>query len=60
MAIFLKTLPVLILALGTPASAYGYIDPGTGTFLFQVAGGILLGGLFSLRKFFGRLFSKLK
>jgi hypothetical protein len=48
-----------------PAKAYCYLDPGTGSFAFQIIMGILLSAVFAVKsfwreimRFFSRLFSK--
>jgi hypothetical protein len=48
-------LPIL---LAMPAKAYGYTDPGTGTFAYQAAYAAFIGGSFYFRKFLKRFFSK--
>jgi len=54
-AILLCLLPLL---LATPSAAYGYTDPGTGTFIYQAAYAVFLGGTFYLRRFLNRIFKK--
>jgi hypothetical protein len=43
------------LALGfvvsTPADAWAYVDPGTGSYLFQLAAAGFLAGMFTLRRY---------
>ena len=41
---------VLVIALLSPANAWAYIDPGTGSYIFQVliAGGVA--GVYTLRR----------
>ena len=39
--------------VGTPAHAY--LDPGTGTYLLQLAAGAVLAGLFTLKAFWARI-----
>ena len=51
---------LLPLILVTPSRAYGYADPGTGTFIYQAAYAAFLGGTFYLRKFLNRFFGKRK
>jgi hypothetical protein len=45
----------LLLALGfvlvVPSDALAYIDPGTGSYLFQLAAAGLLAGMFTLRRY---------
>ena len=43
---------VLVLA---PAPAFAYIDPGTGSFLFQAIAAAVIGGAFAARQFWGRI-----
>ena len=44
-----------LLALGlvvtTPADASAYVDPGTGSYLFQLAAAGFLAGMFTLRRY---------
>jgi len=54
----------LLLPILFPGSALAYLDPGTGSYIFQVILAAVLGALFSLkvfwkkiRAFFGNLFS---
>ena len=46
---------VAALALGlvatTPADAWAYVDPGTGSYLFQLAAAGFLAGMFTLRRY---------
>lgn len=44
------------LLLASPVKAFGYTDPGTGTFVYQAAYAVFLGGSFYLRKFLRRIF----
>jgi hypothetical protein len=53
------------LLITTPCAAYAYIDPGTGSYLFQIAGAGLLSALFftktifrSVKVFFSKCLSK--
>ena len=48
-----------------PEPAFAYLDPGTGSYIFQVLVATLIGGLFTIKMywqkikdFFGGLFSK--
>ncbi len=50
----LAVLVFTFLCLGS-GNAYAYIDPGTGSYLFQIAMAGLLAGTFVLRAFWGRL-----
>jgi hypothetical protein len=38
-----------------PASAYAYLDPGSGSYILQMALAALVGGLFAIRLFWGRI-----
>jgi membrane protease YdiL (CAAX protease family) len=56
---------VIIIIIGLPTLAFGYIDPGTGSYLLQVAIAALLGGVLAvkifwqkIKKFFINLFSR--
>jgi hypothetical protein len=42
------TIAMIILAL--PASAAAYVDPGSGTMLWQLAAAAVFGGLFQIRR----------
>jgi hypothetical protein len=46
---------ILLLTLGfvltVPAPTLAYIDPGTGSYLFQLAAAGLLAGMFTLRRY---------
>jgi len=46
---------LLILLLTQPAPAYAYIDPGTASYAFQVVAGALLGGVFLVKTYWGKL-----
>ena len=39
------------LVLTAPADAYAYVDPGTGSYLFQLAAAGLLAGMFTIRRY---------
>ena len=41
-----------LLLLVSTESSYAYIDPGSGSSLFQLLFGIILGSLFALKMFF--------
>ena len=49
---------VLPMLLATPAKAFGYTDPGTGTFAYQAIYAAFIGGGFYFRKFLKRFFGK--
>jgi hypothetical protein len=64
---FLTTmLAMLVLSLFLfPGQAHAYLDPGTGSYILQIALAAIVGALFAIRlfwsrikSFFGRLFSK--
>lgn len=46
---------LLFLLCITPGSAFGYIDPGTGSFVIQVLVGAVLGSLMALKIFWRRI-----
>jgi hypothetical protein len=52
---------LIVLALGvlvvTPADAWAYIDPGTGSYLFQLAAAGLLAGVYTMRRYWYALTS---
>lgn len=48
------------LLLASPGKAYGYADPGTGSFVYQAAYAAILGGTFYFRKFLDRVFRRRK
>jgi hypothetical protein len=48
----------LPLFLVTPAKAFGYVDPGTGAFVYQACYAAFLGGAFYLRRFLDRIFKR--
>lgn len=49
---------LLPLMLVTPVKAFGYTDPGTGTFVYQAACAVVFGGSFYLRKLLRRIWPK--
>ena len=48
----------VVLLLASPATLFGYTDPGTGAFVYQAVYAAFVGGAFYFRKFLGRLFRK--
>jgi hypothetical protein len=48
------------LVLVSPSKAFGYSDPGTGTFIYQAAYAAFLGGTFYLRRLLDRIWRKRK
>lgn len=54
MIYYFVALSILILAL--PQKVYAYLDPGTGSYIFQIIIGLLLGGLFFVRSFIKSFF----
>ena len=48
----------LPLVLVSPSAAFGYADPGTGTFIYQAAYALFLGGAYYLRKLLNRVWGK--
>ncbi len=53
----LLSVPLLLVS---PAKAYGYADPGSGAFLYQMIYAAFLGGTFYLRKLLNRIWGKRK
>jgi hypothetical protein len=49
--VMLLCLPLLLVS---PAKAYGYADPGSGAFVYQMFYAAFLGATFYLRKFLNR------
>ena len=54
------SLLLLPLLLASPSKAYGYVDPGSGSFLYQAIYAMCIGGAFYFRKFLCRIFGKRK
>jgi hypothetical protein len=52
------SLLLLPLLLASPSKAYGYVDPGSGSFVYQAIYAACIGGVFYFRKFLGRIFRK--
>jgi predicted ABC-type exoprotein transport system permease subunit len=50
----------LVLALLLAQPAYAYLDPGTGSYFLQILAASILGALFTLKLFWGRLKTLLK
>ena len=53
------TITVLLLVLSylfvVPREAYAYLDPGSGSYIFQIIIGTLLGGVFALKIYWKRI-----
>jgi hypothetical protein len=55
----INALIVLIsLTLATPSKAYGYIDPGSGSFVYQAIYAAFIGGTFYFRRAISRIFKR--
>lgn len=59
------SLLIATLFIIAPDDAYAYLDPGTGSYMLQIALGVMLGAAFAIkafwfriRAFFGGLFSR--
>jgi len=52
------SLLLLPLLLASPSKAYGYVDPGSGSFIYQAIYAAFIGAAFYFRKFLGRIFGK--
>ncbi len=46
---------LLVLSLALSPPAYAYLDPGSGSYIFQLLLATLVGLLFALRMFWGRI-----
>jgi hypothetical protein len=46
---------IMCVYLSQPPAVYAYLDPGTGSYIFQILIAGLLGGLFALKLFWGRI-----
>ena len=55
---------LLGLALGTvavtPSDAWAYIDPGTGSYLFQLAAAGFLAGMYTMRRYWSAVISMVR
>ena len=49
---------LLALLLAIPSQAFGYVDPGSGSFIYQAVYAAFIGGIFYLRKFLNRIFKR--
>jgi hypothetical protein len=49
---------LLALLLAVPSKAFGYVDPGSGSFIYQAVYAAFIGGIFYLRKFLTRIFKR--
>lgn len=49
------SLALLLTALAAPADAWAYLDPGTGSYLFQLAVAGLLASLMTLKIYYQRI-----
>ena len=56
----LSGIAVLCLTLATPSRAYGYVDPGSGSFVYQAVYAAFLGGTFYFRRLLDRVFRRNK
>jgi hypothetical protein len=59
-ATVLAAIFLIALLLALPSKAYGYVDPGTGSFIYQAIYAAFIGGIFYLRKFLNRIFKRNK
>jgi len=46
---------VLIVGLAVPEPVYAYLDPGTGSYVFQLVIGVIVAALFMLRGYWGKV-----
>jgi len=56
----LAAICLLALLLAVPSKAFGYVDPGSGSFIYQAVYAAFIGGVFYLRKFLTRIFKRNK
>jgi hypothetical protein len=49
------TLAAFLLLIAFPRPAWAYVDPGTGSYLFQAAMAVLLSSLFVIKHYFKRI-----
>jgi hypothetical protein len=47
---------LMLLMVAVPSPVFGYIDPGSGAFVYQAIYAAILGGIFYFRKLLSRLF----
>ena len=59
-ALVLAVIFPLALLLALPSKAYGYVDPGSGSFIYQAIYAAFIGGIFYLRRFLNRIFKRNK
>lgn len=60
---FLFLVTAFVILLFYPIKSEAYLDPGTGSFMLQMLGAAILGGVFSIKIFWQRIvnfFSKKK
>ncbi|MBI2196497.1 hypothetical protein HYU45_02675 [Candidatus Daviesbacteria bacterium] len=46
---------LIFIVLVFPPKAYAYLDPGTGSYFFQILIGIVIGGLVSIKIFWKKI-----
>lgn len=51
---------IFIVALIFPPTTYAYLDPGTGSYFFQIIIATVLGGIFAVKLFFKKIVNYLK
>jgi len=51
---------VAFFALMLPADAFAYLDPGTGSMVFQIATAAILGALFTVKLYWRRVKAKVE
>ena len=56
----LPGLTLLCLVVATPSRAHGYVDPGSGSFVYQAVYAAFLGGTFYIRRLLDRVFRRNK
>lgn len=51
---------IFITILIFPSTAYAYLDPGSGSYFFQILLATILGGIFAIKLFFKRIINFMK
>lgn len=59
-AVFSLVAVALALVVVTPSDALAYVDPGTGSYLFQLAAAGLLAGIYMMRHYWHTLTAALR
>lgn len=57
---FLVVILAMLLFLGSENCAFAYIDPGTGSYMFQVSIALVIGGMFFFKNLLRSIISTIK